>query len=243
MQSYNIIITKTKWSQLMKNEDLRFFKYVSKKMPSNQVIVKLDTWNNSNLKHAFQLCKKLKHDNLVKYSCYFEYEEDIINYLMDIDVKFDVNEENAVLIMPALSKVVEVDKCDKSIAKQIILFLYEALFNMHIDFDIININDLYYEYKSQKINYRIDNQWFDVNTMHVVKFDVYHDMYYLDVLYAVHYRNLYTNIIKLLEQMHVDMFTDVIEFLDAFCHVKSIDHTVYPLKILHTLLSMIDMAR
>ncbi len=240
MQIYNIILTKTKWSQLMKNEDLRFFKCTSKKMPSDKIIVKLDTWNDKYFKNAFNLSKKLKHDNLMKYTCYFEYEEDIINYLKDVDSKFDFNEENAVIIMPALQPLSDVTG-DSSIAKQIVLFMYDMLFNMHIDFDVISIKDIYYECKSQKINYKIDDQSFEVNTTHVVKFDVYHGMYKIHDIQSDHYRYLYQNIIRILEQLHEDMFTNVIEFLDEFCHVKNIDHTVYPIKILNSLLNIIDM--
>jgi|LakMenE01Jun11ns_1017448.scaffolds.fasta_scaffold9959347_13 hypothetical protein len=246
IQKYCLHVNKHNWADLINQDDLRFYK--SKKNilniltnDRNGVMLKISTWNHPILKHDYFMSKKIKNINFVQHHCYFEYEEDIIKFLCaheyDKDIE-DINNDSAVILSPYYSSILHIP-LNSSIVKQIILSLYTALFTYYIQFQKIDINNIYVE-KTDKIvgiHYKLENPQY-VNTNHVVKIDEFSNSEMLYKHEQHNFKQLYTNIVSILEQFKSNHLINVIEFVKDFN--TTTNHVVHPMKILHGILFQID---
>ena len=122
----HIYINDIEMCELVNNNDLRFFKhqkYLLNKMldTNNGFYVKYCTWDSNILLNDFELCNKIKHINVIKPLCYFEFEDDIIDYLENTHLR--QYEELSVIISEYYDPVKE-NMENKVILLQIILLLH-----------------------------------------------------------------------------------------------------------------------
>lgn len=141
----HIYINDIEIRDFLNNHDLRFFKhqkYLLNKMLDidSGFYVKLFSWDSTILLNSYEITNKIKHINIVKPLCYFEYESDIIDYLNN--TKFNEFEESSVIISKYYSPVLE-KIFEKDVLLQIILLLYFVFFKYSIGFQEINIDNIY----------------------------------------------------------------------------------------------------
>lgn len=249
VKSYHIHVKDHKWQELVKKDDLRFFKhnrYVVdnlKKYKNDGVVLKICHWNSSSLHNDFMISKKIKHLNFSKYICYFEYEEDIINFLMCDDFMEDVYDDNAVVILPAFSfnireKLDLIDSTKKiDIIKQIILSLYYLLYSHHISLTNISASDIYIDIKTKLTNlkYEFRGYKYKLQTKQVVKLDVYRHVQESSEIRPEHYRQLYNNILKVLKVLQFN--EELQEFIKGFVSHNNNERIVCPLKMIDSIIS------
>lgn len=247
---YHVIIDKAKILDLYHNDDLRFFKKqkqmicdISKQ--SSGIILKVSSWDYPYLKHDYLMSNRIKHKNFVKHHCYFEYEEDILAYLSNSSE--DKYEHSAVVISSYHIPFNKFDfnTIDKenyyNVIRQIILALYHAYFNCHVQFNDILLDNIFVDYQTnkEKIKYNIGQQQYTIETNYVVKIDAFiHSELILD-LFPYHYKRLYGNIENILQTLPV--IFDISKIIDIVHDFNSnSDHVVHPLKILHNILATIE---
>lgn len=143
-------ILKDKLYEFTKNKDLRFLKHNSNNLYKllvksiyNGFIIKLHNWDFDNLKLEYNISYKLKNIiNFNKYLCYFEYELNFINYMINI-CDNDLYNESSIILMHNYNydciSYIE-DYYINNIYTQIILALYSAYYTYNIYFENININ-------------------------------------------------------------------------------------------------------
>ena len=239
MNHHIITIPNKRWSDLIKNEDCRFFLHTKNvlqkltKYPS--VYLKMSNWNSRDLRQGYEMSLKIKHHNLIRHICYFEFEEDIINYLYENIGHEDIYEENAVILSPYYRKCTILDINNMDNMKQIILFLYTALFAYNISFNSVDINDMYIEElkKSKTLEYSINGKQYYIKTKTIVKIDALHHATNTDTMGDVQYNLLYKNISSILEQ--TSLHANLLDLVKSF--IQENGHTVHPIRILNTILS------
>jgi len=242
IESHHLHLTNIrKWSDLYYNTDLRFFKHSGNCLSDllkckEGHLLKIDSWDNYVLKDAYTRSKKLKHINLVKYICYFEYEEDIIDYLTNDEQ--DANEHNAIVIRPYYKSF---DECPDSvnIIKQIILFFYTALYTLKVEFG--DISEIYIDEqdKVKKISYVINGIHYEIKSKYIVKFDDFENMTVVKEIDYICYNMLYINIVKALRKVKCN--ENLITLVESFIREEKIYKVIDPKKILDTLLSSVSI--
>lgn len=239
MNHHTITISSKRWSDLVKNEDCRFFlhtKNVLQKLTKHpSVHLKMSDWNCRDLRRGYEMSLKIKHHNLIKPICYFEFEADIINYLYENTSQDDIYEENAVILLPNYRKCTIPDLNNMDNMKQLILFLYTALFTYNISLDSVDINDIYIEdlKRSKTLEYLINGKHYYIKTKTIVKMDVLHYATNTDTLRNAQYNGLYKNISSILEQ--TTLHANVLDLVKSF--IQENGHTIHPSRILDTILS------
>lgn len=180
----HIYINDIEMRELVNNNDLRFFKhqkYLLNKMldTNNGFYVKHFTWDSNILLNDFELCNKIKHINVIKPLCYFEFEDDIIDYLENTNLR--QYEELAVIISEYYDPVKENIK-NKVILLQIILLFHHIFFNFKICFKDINIDNIYFQNldKPKNVKYNFLNQSFRIQTQNIVIFDDFYNSFKTD---------------------------------------------------------------
>lgn len=149
---------------LTKNEDLLFLKVNSKsyyksllKSFYSGIIIKILDWDNDLLKKEYFISIKLKKIiNFIDYISYFEFEDNFVDYINNIDINNISNnadiyidkytDEKSVIIMHnySLNNIYYIDKKNIiNIYIQIILALYSAYINLGIYFLNLNSKFLY----------------------------------------------------------------------------------------------------
>jgi hypothetical protein len=246
IQKYCLSVDKHKWADLINQDDLRFYKSNKQILHlltngANDIMLKISTWNHPILKHDYVMSNKIKNINFVQHYCYFEYEEDIIKFLCahEYEEKIeDINNESAIILSPYYISVLDIP-LHSSIVKQIILSLYTALFTYYIQFKKIHINNIYVENKHKivGIHYKLENPQY-VNTNYIVKIDEYSNSELVYKHEKHNFKQLYTNVVSILEQFKSNDLMNAIEFVKDFN--TTTEHTVHPLKILHGILFQID---
>lgn len=252
IRSYHLYVRDHKWQELVKKDDLRFFKHSSnvvddlKKQKENGIILKACHWNYADLHNDYMLSKKIKHANFAKYICYFEYEEDIIHCLMNnaIIVLDDIFDENAVVILPHYSS--NVKECSllqttSDIFKQIILSLYYALYCHHISFTSVSADDIYIDktHKMTNLKYEFAGFKHKMRTNQVVKLDFFRNAQETSEIKPQHYRQLYNNILQVLKDLNAK--DELIEFIQEFVSHPNDDRIVCPLKIIDTIICNVGL--
>ena len=153
---------------LFHKEDIRFFKYdpnfIYNTADANGIIIKLCHWDHyKSFKQSFEIAKKIKHPNILKPICYFEFEDDIIDFCSGTNIqKF---ENSSIICLPFFESL----SCQlsKDILKQIILIYF-----IMIPFKISDICFfISREEKQKKIKYKIENKLYFVKTKQIVKCD------------------------------------------------------------------------
>jgi|TARA_B110000093_G_scaffold175848_1_gene210669 hypothetical protein len=156
---------------LTKNEDLLFLKVNSKsyyksllKSYYSGIIIKILDWDNDLLKKEYFISIKLKKIiNFIDYISYFEFEDNFVDYINNIN-KYNISnnthiyidkytDEKSVIIMHnySLNNIYYIDKKNIiNIYTQIILALYSAYINYGIYFLNLN-NDFLYIVKNRSI--------------------------------------------------------------------------------------------
>jgi len=177
----HIYINDVEMCELVNNNDLRFFKhqkYLLNKMldTNNGFYVKYFTWDSNILLNDFELCNKIKHVNIIKPLCYFEFEDDIIDFLQNTN--FRKNEELSVIISEYYDPVKENIE-NKFILLQIILLLHYIFFNFNVCFKEINIDNIYIKKlnKPKNVKYNFLNQSFRIQTENIVIFDDFYNSF------------------------------------------------------------------
>ena len=251
VHKYHLHVEKHKWAELMNQDDLRFLKCKKNTLDillqqHDGVIMKLSSWNSLILKHDYVMSNKIKNLNFVRHYCYFEYEEDIIKFLCsdeyDEDIE-DLHNETAIVLSPYYNNIIHVldNNINSGIIKQIILALYSALFIHNIEFKKINIHNIYYEYVSKpyKIQYKLGDNCLSIKTNHIVKIDAFSTSEILSTHEKKNFKQLYINIVAILEQFNLDELSNVISFVKDFIG-NTTENIVHPMKILHGILFHVD---
>lgn len=237
IQIFYLNVDEYKWKELLKSDDLRFFKHIKNVakilQTQKQIILKRDHWNNKTLKEDYILSNKYNHINLVKHICYFEYEEDIINFLSNDDKdKREEFEDNSVIISPYYMNL-DFDSIPEhehtNIMQQIILILYLCLFEYKLSFHNINMHNVYiHRDNTTKIHYTFNKKSYKIQSQYIVKIDAFIDACELKECLPIHYRFLYNNIITLTSiKMH-----KLREFVESFIGTQNDNKIVNPIKIL-----------
>jgi len=146
-------ITKDKLLSFTKNKELRFLKYNSNnfyklllKSYDAGYLIKMHNWDYSNLKEEYSISKKISSIiNFNKYICYFEYEDNFINYINDKETNDIysniVTDEKSIVFMHNyfLYKSEYIDsKYIQNIYTQFILALYSCYYTYNIYFNEID---------------------------------------------------------------------------------------------------------
>ena len=247
IRKYHLYVEKHKWSELMNQDDLRFLKSKKNTLDAllhhhDGVIIKLNTWDSPVLKHDYVMSNKIKNVNFVRHYCYFEYEEDIIKFLCsdeyDEDIE-DIHNETAIVLSPYYKNVIDV--LDTNIIKQIILALYSALFVHYIEFKKIDIHNIYVEYVSKPytIQYKLGDNSLSIKTNHIVKIDAFSTSEIVSIHEKRNFKQLYINIIEILEQLNLEELSNAISFVKDFIG-NTTENIVNPIKILHGILFHVD---
>ena len=155
---------------LTKNSDLRFLKYTCNNLYKlllksfiSGFIIKLHNWDNNNLINEYNLSQKLKNIiNFNNYLCYFEYELNFINYILDKSDD-DLYNDSSIVFMHNyhnhnISYISE--NYINNIYIQFVLALYSAFYNYNVYFNSINIDLIYIvkNYRKRKYKYFINNK-------------------------------------------------------------------------------------
>jgi hypothetical protein len=240
IHKYVLNIDSKKWRALIKNEDCRFFKHnrnILKQLSNTpEVIIKISSWDSDVLKNEYSLSTKLKHINVIEHICYFEFEEDIIHYLCDVENKEDIQEHNAVIISKYYTRSTFEDVVLSS--KQIILFLYTALFVHNLSFTRLNIENIHVEElsKSKKLCYTINAKYYEIRTDRIIKLDILSDAVKLERAPSyTEFNQLYKNLLTILQGND-----NMIDFISSLIQVNNY-HPINPTKILDTVLSYLDV--
>lgn len=214
---FHIYVDESKWSEFIGDHNMRFFKHgktllQNLKESTNGHMIKISSWDSQEFRNSYNLSKKYKHPNLTKYDCYFEYESDIINYLLDKDEldqldQLDQLEESAVIITPYYTPMINIlmhlnDSDILQCIKQIILVLYTMLYKHNIYFKKIDINNIYisnYSANSNTIKYESPTVN-KIKTNYVVKIDEYSNATRINYIANNYSENLRLLIIALLRQ-------------------------------------------
>ena len=146
-------ITKDKLLSFTKNKELRFLKYNSNnfyklllKSYDAGYLIKMHNWDYSNLKEEYSISKKISSIiNFNKYICYFEYEDNFINYINDKETNDIysniVTDEKSIVFMHNyfLYNTEYIDsKYIQNIYTQFILALYSCYYTYNIYFNEID---------------------------------------------------------------------------------------------------------
>lgn len=249
IDKYHIILDNNKILDLYHNDDLRFFK--KKKQILNDItkqtsgiIIKISSWDYSYIKHDYIMSNKINHKNFIKHYCYFEYEEDILNYLSSNTLE-EIYEHSSIIISPYHIPINKFDfnLLDKlnyyNCIKQIILALYHLYFNSKIQFKNIILDNLYIDYHvdKQKLKYKIQNDEYIIKTNYIIKFDNFIYSEIITNMTTLQYKYLYTNIENILKNIpnpKIYNLDNIIDSIDEFNNNS--ENLVNPLKILHIFL-------
>lgn len=252
IKSYRLNVCDQMWQELVKKDDLRFFKHSRnvvdelKKHKANGVILKLCHWNLPNLHNDYMLSKKIKHINFAKYICYFEYEEDIIHCLMNNSEAEDVYDDNAVVILPMYSSKVKdaikhFIKDTNDIILQIILSLYYALYCHNITFIGICIDNIYIDVtqKMTTLKYEFSGFKHKIQTRQIVKLDIFRNAQETSEIKPQHYRQLYNNILQILKELNAS--SELIDFIQGFVSHQNDEKIVCPMKVIDSIICNVGM--
>jgi len=222
LKKFHIIVDQSKWSEFIGDRDMRFFKHTKTLLQNlndstDGHIIKLCSWDSQLLKICYDLSRKYRHPNLLRYDCYFEYECDIINYLLD-NGESDKFEESAVIITPYFRPIIEAfEDMDVSTIllciKQIVLVLYNMLYIHKLLFKKVDINNIYVnlttpvtiKYTSPNVN--------KIKTNYIVKIDEYSNCVRVDYISNIYPDNLRMLIVAVLRQFksnYTQMIADTI---------------------------------
>ena len=220
LEKFHIYIDNQKWREMLDNEDLRFFMY-NKNLTifdqHNGSIVKLSSWDDTCLKHEYSISCKIRHKNIIKPLCYFEYEGNILKYFNSDIIDYQIENENkddgefAVLIIPFYKKI---QTKDKIIVKQIVLFLHELLVKHKIHLERFCIDDIYYDSsKFSNIKYSLYNHLYYIRTNHIVKINGLTNAVVVKCnILQIHYINMYKHISKICEEFDCYDIVSYIEY-------------------------------
>ncbi len=157
-------ISKEKLYFFTKNTDLRFLKYNSNnfyklllKSFISGFIIKLHNWDYNNLINEYNLSHKLKNIiNFNNYLCYFEYELNFINFILDKPDDDFYNDSSIVLMHNYdnynISYISE--NHINNIYTQLVLALYSAFYNHYVYFNNINIDLVHIIKNNRKKKYK-----------------------------------------------------------------------------------------
>lgn len=247
---YHIHVPCDKWREFINNSDLRFFKYkkhlLNDLLSTKQdgVIVTMISWNYKYLKDAYALSNQIKHTNFANYLCYFEYEEDIIQYLCPYDT-VDKNEETAVLITAAHKMFMKLDLERYElyeVIKQILLSLYLAFCEYNLCFPYISIDNICIEYvhKPSKIKYKVNDKKYIVESKLIVKIDEFVNtrrIYKTQTTFYDIYM-FYTSVVSVLQQISEKYdITNIVNFVLDFQIAD--ERIIHPMKTIDMILRKI----
>lgn len=219
---FHVYVDESKWSEFIGDHNMRFFKHgktllQNLKESVNGHMIYINSWDSQEFRNNYNLSKKYKHPNLIKYECYFEYESDIINYLFDKEDP-DQLEESAVIITsyytPFINTLMYIDDSDILICiKQIILVMYTMLYKHKVYFKKINIENIFIsDYSGNTIKYESPNLH-KIKTKYVVKINEYSNAIRISKIGNNHSENLRMLIITFLRQCksnYTDKIADII---------------------------------
>ena len=248
IHSYHIYIDYNKIIELINNKDLRFFKH--KKYLLFYLLNYIDTglyiytcsWDLSYLKNAYELSKNINNKNFIKYLCYFEYEEDIIEYLSGI--KNNNDENKSVIILPYFRNFLDY-KLEKSdlieCIKQIILIIYTALFKYNIIYTDLSIDNILIIYKKKRKTFKINNKKYTVNGYNIIFNDFININQVKDssnISFDIIYQ-FYTSIVYIMEQLNKNY--NIGDFLSFLNEINIYSHNIiHPFKIIDTILYQLN---
>lgn len=206
-----ILIPLSKWKELLINQYLRFFKHKKYILhflnEEDKYIINICKWEDIILLNDYNLSKKYKHLNIIDHLCYFEYEEDIINFLCNSNNENqleDINEFNAVLIT---NKYDNFDKEHLVHLNQVFMILFFLFFKHNAGFIEIDIRDILIkkQTKNKTLIYNINNKKYKIRTDTIIKIN--NNVNLIENCYNISI--LYNSINKLLHQIHYEYFVDV----------------------------------
>lgn len=219
---FHIYVDESKWSEFVGDHDLRFFKHgktllQNLRESTDGHMIKISSWDSQEFRNNYNLSKKYKHPNLIKYECYFEYESDIINYLLDKDEP-DQLEESAVIIAPYytpfINKLMLLDESDILLCiKQIILVLYTMLHKHKVYFRKIDIHNLYISDNSANTIKYESPALHKIKAKYIVKIDEYSNAVRVNYVANNYSENLRLLVVALLRQCksnYTDKVADII---------------------------------
>ena len=176
LDKYHIYVENTRWMEMMNLDDLRFFLHRKNLLNDliendNGIMIKITSWDDYDLREEYELSNKINHPNLFKNLCYFELEEDIINFLCLHPEHPELHQDSAIIISKYYRGLWY--DVDINILKQIIYTLYTLLFHFKIELKSINMKNIYVDETARmiKIKYKIDKYSHELKTKNVVKID------------------------------------------------------------------------
>jgi hypothetical protein len=216
----HIYIDDIRMRDLVNDNDLRFFRHqkqVLNKMldTDNGFIVKIDSWDYNTLLNDYEICNRIKHINIMKPFCYFEFEFDILFYLGHTNK--DEFEDISVIISPYFQPVQNFLQ-DKHVILQIINFMYVLFFKHGIGFKNFNIENIYVNIieRPKTIKYNFNDVSYSLKTNNVVIFDDFCNSYrttdtkylipnvkYILNLFSKDYTFLSSEPMEVLNQIHL----------------------------------------
>jgi len=225
-------ISSDKWNDILNNDDMLFLKVknIPNKITDRDLLIKYSSWDDKHLLNCYRLQQKItKNNNLIKYLCYFEYEDDIIKYLRDCDDisdQSDDNNESSIIIRPVYEKILDISLeeylCD--CIKQIILMIYDLLFNYNIYIEINDIKNIYIDILKtpKKIVYTFQNISYVLYTKYIIKFDISENYYkkvtlqndkYLYILVSANILNTLSEFYNSYKNYHGDYKNSLIDII------------------------------
>lgn len=171
-----IRLSDAKWHDIVSNEQTIFLKIknISKKYVNTEICFKYSNWDNRKLINCYRIANKIRNNkNIIKYICYFEFEDNIVNYLKNCDNNTDEDNESSIIIKPIYKKITNY-KYSICYLKQIILTIFYLLFNYNIFLEINDINNIYIDEKSNpiKLFYSFGDYSYTLYTKYIIKIDI-----------------------------------------------------------------------
>jgi hypothetical protein len=242
---YQIATTDQKWKEMINNEDLRFFKHTKnvfdELLKNTSVVLRVGSWNSPALLKDFEKSRKIRHPNLMRYICYFEYEMDIIHYLCNYDVyPEDDMDELAITIKPFFEPILDLEIQNQPclILKQILLSVFVLFFKYNTVFYKVNFENIFIKRYNHKktISYDIGNVCFTIKTTDVIKIDEFRNMMKWNGIENINkkYEILNSSVKSILEQFHK---TSVVQFHNTYSEIFDKESSV---KMLNKMIREID---
>jgi hypothetical protein len=224
-----IKLSDAKWHDIMSNEQILFLKIknISKKYVNTDICFKYSSWDDRKIINCYRIANRIKNNkNIIKYICYFEFEDNIVNYLTDSNNNTDDNNESSVIIKPVYEKIIN---CKYSICylKQIILTIFYLLFNYNIFLEIKDINYIYIDQKPNpiKLIYNFGDYSYTLYTKYIIKIDISDNNYIVinlskdDNIYLL----LNAHIMYIFSLLYININDyDINDIIDTICEFQKI---------------------
>lgn len=180
-KKFSIYVEPCKWYDIINDTSLMFLKgsnVYNNIIKSSHVIMRIGSWDDRKMLDTYRKVKKIRNKNIIKYLCYFEYEEDIINILSKSSINEDYNELSVIIYKnyDIFANNLLLLNCDNNLYDcymQIILTIYDLFYTYNLYYKNLNVNDLFIDKikTKKKLNYELLSYNYYVFTDIVLKMD------------------------------------------------------------------------